>query len=578
MKFSVKRGAFAITVAALIAANSAAAADRITPIAVQFSRLHGPPDSGYWTDVRVPSIDNLGGAAFRAYFSDEIVNGGINTVYRSSNQQIIARVGDHAPGLPVDVPFEEIIHLQASPQGPAAFLGYARNDDGEIPREGIWAEDASGQLRLVALTGTEPPGVPAGTTLSPLARWLHPSPPFYWWFPPPLPPFLVNGSGETAFYSLLDQSGSTHSSEGIWSEGGGQGLRLVVQRGMSVPQFSPGATIATINTPQDAVRMNDAGVAAFTALAVDPDYIGGGGIGLFIDDPQRGLIVAARSEQEAPGLPGVRFRNLLFPSLNNAGQFVFVAEQLADDPAAIPNLGIWSGSPGDFRLVAQTGAPAPGTDGLFLRLQGSLGWREDNLRPVINGEGEVAFAARIVGPGVDESNDTGVWVQDVQGQLQLVAREGDMVDGDRTLDDLLALAGGLILNNQGQVAFQTTQGIWATDVAGLIHNIVHLGDELPVGSPYSDSLTTEAPERFGMGRSTGNQDGIGSSFNDRGELVFSAYDRFGYGIGVYLSRAVAVPEPAAAGILLFGCLLGCGWNRANGDQIGRNDADTSRSW
>lgn len=577
MKFSAKRGAFAIAIAALIAANSACGADQITPIALQFSRFHGPPDSGYWTDIRVPSIDKLGGAAFRAYFSDEIVNGGINTVYRSSSQQIIARVGDHAPGLPVDVPFEEIIHLQASLQGPAAFLGYARNDGG-IPTEGIWAEDPSGQLRLVALTGTEPPGVAAGTTLSPFAEWVYLSSSLNLWFPPPLPPFLVNGSGETSFYSLLDQPGSSHSSEGIWSEGGGQGLRLVVQRGMSVPQFSPGATIATIITPDDAVRMNDAGVSAFTALAVDPDYVGGGGVGLFLDDPQQGLIVAARSEQEAPGLPGVRFRNLLFPSLNNAGQIAFVAEQLADDPAAIPNLGIWSGSPGDFRLVAQTGASAPGTDGLFLSWQGSLGWRESNLRPVINGQGEVAFAAQIAGPGVDESNDTGVWVQDVQGQLQLVAREGDVVDGDRTLDDLLALAGGLVLNNQGQVAFQTTQGIWATDVAGLLHNIVHLGDDLPVGSPFSDSLTMETPERFGMGRSTGNQDGIGSSFNDRGELVFSAYDQFGYGIGVYLSRAVAVPEPAAAGMLLFGCLLGCSRNRANGDQVGRNDADKSLSW
>ena len=575
MKFAVKLGAFAIAIAAWTAVHLACGADQIAPIAVQFSRLYGPPDSGYWTDMRVPSIDNLGGAAFRAYFSDEIVNGGINTVYRSSNQQIVARVGDHAPGLPVDVPFQEIIHLQASLQGPAAFLGYARNDNGEIPREGIWAEDASGQLRLVALTGTEPPGVSSGTTLSSFAEWIYFSSSLNLWIPPPLPPFVVNGSGETAFYSLLDQSGSPHSSEGIWSEGGGQGLRLVVQRGMSVPQFSPGATIATIVTPEDAVRMNDAGVAAFTALAVDPDYVGGGGVGLFLDDPQQGLMVAVRSEQEAPGLPGVRFRNLLLPSLNNAGQIAFVAEQLADDPVAIPNYGIWAGSPGDLRLVTQTSALAPGTDGRFLSLHESLGWREYNLRPVINGQGEVAFAARITGPGVDESNDTGVWVQDVQGQLQLVAREGDVVDGDRTLDDLLALAGGLILNNQGQVAFQTTQGIWATDVAGLLHNIVHLGDELPVGSPYSDSLTMEEPERFGMGRSTGNQDGIGSGFNDRGELVFSAYDQFGYGIGVYLSQAVAVPEPA--GMVLLGCLLGCCWNRVNRDQIGRKGVDESRS-
>jgi hypothetical protein len=47
---------------------------------------------------------------------------------------------------------------------------------------------------------------------------------------------------------------------------------------------------------------------------------------------------------------------------------------------------------------------------------------------VLNDAGQVAFIARVEGPGVDHSNNLGLWATGPDGELRLVAREGDVFD------------------------------------------------------------------------------------------------------------------------------------------------------
>jgi hypothetical protein len=101
----------------------------------------------------------------------------------------------------------------------------------------------------------------------------------------------------------------------------------------------------------------------------------------------------------------------------------------------------------------------------------------------INAVGQVVFAARLRG-NVNFEDDFGVWAQDRNGVLRLVAREGDTIDVDdgpdsdlRTIRSLVFRTDSLYpgmqgggLNDAGQVAFfasftDGTSGIFVSEIA-----------------------------------------------------------------------------------------------------------------
>jgi len=146
-------------------------------------------------------------------------------------------------------------------------------------------------------------------------------------------------------------------------------------------------------------------------------------------------------------------------------------------------------------LVAREGNQAPGTpEGVFFRSLST---------PALNNAGQTAFSGFLAGTGVDGSNDRGIWAEDLQGVLTLIARTGDLLDVDDGLGTdfrtirFLSFAGG-----------------------------------------------------------TGNGDGRNRGFNDLGQFAFSATFTDGTS-GVFVSNLVAVPEPTAWVLAVAG-LLGLG--------------------
>jgi hypothetical protein len=108
-------------------------------------------------------------------------------------------------------------------------------------------------------------------------------------------------------------------------------------------------------------------------------------------------------------------------------------------------------------LVVRSGSPAPGTTpGVFFGdIQGMLG----------NGQGQVAFFSGLRGEGVDETNGSGLWATDPQGELVLIARTGDLLEvlpGDfRRIEHLSAeeWSGGgdgrrVCFSENGELAFK----------------------------------------------------------------------------------------------------------------------------
>ena len=100
------------------------------------------------------------------------------------------------------------------------------------------------------------------------------------------------------------------------------------------------------------------------------------------------------------------------------------------------------------------------------------------------------------------------------------------------------------INDAGQIAFRASAGgvgIWATDRAGILQRIIGSGDLLEVAP--GDFRTVSGATFLG-----GNYFGRSSSgLNNLGQIAF--YASFTGGFGIFVSNAVAVPEPACVLLL-----------------------------
>jgi hypothetical protein len=175
-------------------------------------------------------------------------------------------------------------------------------------------------------------------------------------------------------------------------------------------------------------------------------------------------------------------------------------------------------------------------------------------QPVLNDADQIAFKAFVTGNGVDSTNDTGIWLER-SGSLTLVAREGDQPPGTpdgAVVGSFSGLSNRLVLNDAGQVAFTNPNGLWATDRAGELQLIARTGDLLEVAP--GDFRTIRLPFFDpSNGISTGNSDGRPSFFNNRGQLAFAATFTDGSS-GIFVSNRVAIPEPSTCALVALGCV------------------------
>jgi hypothetical protein len=211
------------------------------------------------------------------------------------------------------------------------------------------------------------------------------------------------------------------------------------------------------------------------------------------------------------------------------------------------SIGIWSEASSGLLLVARGGAQAPGTpDGVNLSF--STGLDSFHLDwPKLNDAGQTAFVGGLTGPGVNSTNNWGVW-SNGSGTLELVARAGDqapdvpsgMVFGVSNFSPLTAFVASL--NDTGQLALwgslagtgvadNQTYGVWSGTPGSLTlvtRNGIH-APGTPSGvnfdRPFSAvAFNSEGQVAF-MGRVTGsgvnstNEVGFWSSSSGSIELV-----------------------------------------------------------
>lgn len=336
----------------------------------------------------------------------------------------------------------------------------------------IWST-ASGAIAVVAREGSAAPGAPGavfsgdgdGQGSSPDAASFG--------------RLLLNGSSQTAFAGglLVGTGGVTLQNDGgIWSEGSGS-LALVVREGSAAPG-TIGAVYDRLETRFD---FNDAGTIAFKSTLVV-------GTGDVTEDNKHGIWTGragsvnllVRSGDAAPGVAGATFLALGAVLMNGADQTAFHARLTGPGVTIDNDGGIWSERLGSLGLVTREGSIAPGTDGVFC----NFGQGGNNL--ILNGRGQVAFHGRLKSGTVTLANNQGIWATDLNGQLQLIVRKGDVIDvnDDPLVDDFRTIAevylktsysGGedgqsSAFNDEGQIAFwlkftnDSSQGIFVANM------------------------------------------------------------------------------------------------------------------
>lgn len=369
----------------------------------------------------------------------------------------------------------------------------------------------------------------------------------------PLDDYTWSNFGIAAAYSskVMLLGGAARHANGITLTGGywlfkdGQ-IRFIVRSDAQAPGAAPGAVFRSIHTPV----MNRFGHIAFQAEVTDSGF-GTDNDGGIWTNREGDLQVLAHAGALAPEFgPGVTYEGftLHHTAINDADQIVYHAFARGPGISATNSQGLVFDDGSTRRIVVQTGQSAPGSqsDLLFARL--------DFGDVALNAVGQVAFGGWITALGVPDQRKYGIWIEQSQGNLQPIARGGDPAPGGGLLR--IDRQQPFVLNDQGQIAFAASlfenegTGIWATDRLGVLQLIVRTGSQIEVsaGDIRTVSVVNFLHRDFDDG-SSGLQDGLRAGMNNRGHIAFLAFFDDG-SEGVFVSTAVAVPEPPAIGFLV----------------------------
>jgi hypothetical protein len=477
------------------------------PAGVEFSNVFG---------LHAPVINGAGRAAFYANLTGSgITSSNSVSIWSegSNSLALVAQENSQAPGAPSGARFLSLDIPALNVVGQTAIHGIAFGSG--VNAGGVWLSD-SGTLKLVALEGTRAPGTPSGVNFQNLSV-----------FTP-----LLNSGGKTAFFASLTGSGVDATNyEGIWSGGVGN-LNLVARRGSRAAGTPTGVVFATSSNPV----LNAAGNTAFNSQISGPGVTPSNDQGIW-SGSAGSLTLVVRNGNLAPGIPGVNIWSLGHPVINEAGKTAFWSGLSGSGVDAFNDEALWLGGAGSMHLIVRAGTQAPGAP------NGANFFDFQPSSLVLNAAERIAFVADLIGSGVTGTNDQGIW-SDGLGTLSQIARTGSQAAGIATTGVTYEFLSPPVLNAAGQVAFSATLsgvgvtalnnlGIWGNDEQGVVKLIARTGDLLEVAP--SDFRTISILEFVGK---TGNGDGRPSGFNDAGQVAFYAGFTNGTG-GVFVSNVVA---------------------------------------
>jgi len=433
-----------------------------------------------------PYLDDGGDLIFSAFLTGNVMTSNNRGVWlhNGSGTTLVARRGDPAPDiLPVVFFSSSLGHGPLSNQSGhfTLFSNLVGTGINFGNNEGMWV-NLGGDHLLVHRKGEPAPGTSAGVVYGDLIA------------------LAFNNSDQLTYWSQLAGTGVNSTNDGgIWLGVVGN-MQLMLRKGEPAPGYDPGITVRSVDSP----RLSASGQAVLGGRVEGPDItfvnnsvIWTGGVG--------DVSVVARAGQTAPGVtPPTLFTYVNVPTINAADTIAFSGYTLGDPKGGYSD-GIWSTAPGPVTLVAYRAEPAADLPGLTY---------DGFVAPQLMADGRIAFMGLVAGPGVDENSDDALWVEATTG-IRSVYREGEPAPGAGAALFGWLHERRVALNDAGQVAFvadlagpgvnsTNDAGLWATDGTVTLCKLLRKGDSFAVApgdGRVIDQIHLAAPSESGNGLS-----------------------------------------------------------------------------
>lgn len=440
--------------------------DPVQTVLIARSSTPAPGTASNFHDLRGGlALNNHGQVAFAASVGDSRIWSNA-----SGDLQLITSRGDAIPGMTQRI--GRLGALSLTDDGKVSFFSFLDGGPGTVAT--VWTGDVSG-IDLLAqsndgITGSpQAPGAPAGTSFQYRSGFT----------------ISHNDVGDLAIgASLVGPGINAGNGHGFWTNRSGT-LAPLIRGGDPAPHNVPGATI--LLSPGGSgfltIAMNDLGQVALPVGLSGPNVNQTNNSALLFENHGVTSLLARKGDL-APGTSSgttfAGFASLI--DLNDSGQIAFQAALAGASVTSQTSEGLWAGSPDNLQLIARLGDAAPGLDSgvTFSSFAPDSGGTRKFF--TFNSLGQIAFQARVTGPGISNDNDVGIWATGLDGTLRLIARGGDSIEvapGDfRNIAALPARSHGpagfspsFSLNNRGQIAFQanfrTGRGIFISNAVAV---------------------------------------------------------------------------------------------------------------
>ena len=427
---------------------------------------------------------------------------------------------------------------------------------------GIWKANSSGKLENIALRGQDTPESDF------VFRTIN-HPQYHYKENPHID---IGPSGEVVFTAHLKHRSELERELTYWSTAGGLHRAYTFETPIAVEGFESGIEFDSF---EHIVAIDEHGQAKILSHLWGPDIEGGSNLGI-LSEQSSSINLDWQQGTTTPGIdqPFMLPASPQIAKWNEMGQTLVLA-RIGDDDIGLVLLD----PEGLSRTLAITGDLAPDTpwnDAKFGTLNPTDVYVPDLT--ALNNSGHTAFMHLAHSQNASEEA-FGLWVEG-DGATRLVAMGGMPAPGipgavfstnpSRAAMTSAAVPSGshlapwfallATLSDSGQLAFQASvlldnelsipsQGIWAEDPDKNLKLIAKEGDIITV-APGDDR---EIVSLNLLGQSTSADRIRNASFNRLGQLAFKA--RFTDGTeGIFLSNAVAVPEPSGVLLILSGIL------------------------
>ncbi len=295
---------------------------------------------------------------------------------------LLARTGSQAPGMAAGVNYSGLGPAAINATGLSVFG--ANTSDGS---NGLWT-GAPGSVALLARSGGQAPGTPAGTTFLNFvdSSNVQTRP-------------AINAAGQIAFAGNLTGTGVTGSNiSGLWTGTPGN-VALLARAGNQAPGTPAGITFANqFGTPTINASGQNAFFAGLTGAGVD----GLNNQGIWRGTPGS-MALVVRNGNMAPGAgAGTAFSTIVDFAFNDRGEVAFSIDLTGPLVTTANDSSLWfSDAAGNLTLIVREGSPfqvAPGdvrtVSFLFIagNFRGGSG-DEDGFPNGFNDQGQLAFLA-----------------------------------------------------------------------------------------------------------------------------------------------------------------------------------------